>query len=403
MKLHSLAIPLLIAFGSGSLLSAQCQVPNAGLALPEGPVVYTIDPNLPPGVQMAIQQAIQTWDAALPNHTFTTSGYPTVHFELDQSFSGSACAGTLKFGNAATGELANATTSFPPSSANYNYQQALKTASHEIGHMLGLQHPTNCTEGQTVMTPTPSGQCLRSTFPPDFMNLPSQQDMTKAISRTSDVTYASQQHRTDEDACNYDYGNWDPYTCTCDFDNRSGLPGSGSPILVSLGNSRFELTDVAGGVPFDIDGNGELDQLAWTPVNPEDAFLVLDRNFNRAIDSGVELFGNYTPQPPSSERNGFLALAMLESPAMRGVPDNQITPDDAVFEQLKLWFDANHDGVAQSIELSSLSSHGIVAIDLNYHRANRRDKYGNEFRYSSLVHFSDGRTSKAVDVFLVLQ
>ncbi len=114
------------------------------------------------------------------------------------------------------------------------------------------------------MEPTPTGQCLRTIFPPNFQAVPSAEDANKAKQRSGDVTINSQLHRNEENACIIDYGNWDPYTCTCDYDNRGGLPGSGSPILISLGDSQFQLTDVTNGVPFDIDGDGQLDQMAWT-------------------------------------------------------------------------------------------------------------------------------------------
>ena len=82
-----------------------------------------------------------------------------------------------------------------------------------------------------------------------------------------------------------------------------------------MDGSGFTLTSVEAGVRFDITGTGKTLLISWTAANSTNAWLALDRNGNRVIDSGVEISGNNTPQPnPATgvSKNGFLALAMFD-------------------------------------------------------------------------------------------
>ena len=167
----------------------------------------------------------------------------------------------------------------------------------------------------------------------------------------------------------------------------------GTPIIIDVDGSGFNLTSAEDGVDFDFFAIGAAVRMAWTAIGSTNAFLVRDLYGDGKIADGTEMFGNLTSQPPSSNKNGFAALAQYDSDG-----DGWIDDGDPVWPSLWLWIDTNHDGVSEPGELHTPASLGVERISVKYKEVDRVDANGNEFRYTARIN-DDGRRA-TYDVIL---
>ncbi len=194
--------------------------------------------------------------------------------------------------------------------------------------------------------------------------------------------------------CLLNGGTWDDFNCSCV-----------SPIVIDVDGDGFDLTNAQNGVLFDIMNTGGHSRVSWTAAGSDDAWLSLDRNKNGRIDRGRELFGSSSPQPPlrpGEFKNGFRALAVFDKVRRGGNNDGRISPQDQVYESLRLWQDINHNGISEPNELFGLRALGLRSIDLDYTEHRRQDEHGNWFRLRSRVRdYSGNQLGRwAWDVFL---
>ena len=161
----------------------------------------------------------------------------------------------------------------------------------------------------------------------------------------------------------------------------NGCCCAASPIIIDAYDEGFHLTNLRKGVKFRPLPAIDPHQMSWTDPQWRNGWLALDRNGNGTIDDFTELFGNFTPQPASRDRNGYLALAVFDDPTNGGNGNGMIDPGDSVYNHLRLWVDANHNGISEPEELHTLAEVGIFRMDLKYHLSNYVDDNGNKFRY----------------------
>jgi hypothetical protein len=252
-----------------------------------------------------------------------------------------------------------------------------------LWHDVNVEHYSCAlaTAGNMCTTPTFTGTCPIGTSPNGSGLCCFSSDGTNSCN----TTFASRFMRFG--------GHYDYLSCKCLGCDTCG----GSPIVIDIAGDGITLTNPSEGVDFDLNGNGTRDRLGWTRPNSDDAWLALDRDGNGTIDRGAELFGDFTAQPASTNKNGFLALAEFD-----GNGDRVIDGRDAVFESLRLWQDRNHNGVSEPEELHTLAELNVKALELDFKESKRVDEFGNEFKYRAKV--KDTRDASvgrwAWDVFL---
>ena len=97
---------------------------------------------------------------------------------------------------------------------------------------------------------------------------------------------------------------------------------------------------------FDMAGNGHPTLMGWTEGGADEVFLWLDRNHDGRVNSGAELFGNFSPLKNGHlAKNGFEVLREFDTNG-----DGAVDERDAIWSQLMLWRDLDHNGVSEQSE-----------------------------------------------------
>lgn len=169
---------------------------------------------------------------------------------------------------------------------------------------------------------------------------------------------------------------------------------SSSPLIIDTTGQGFKMSDPeVQYITFDLIGNGKYQQVSWPMPGSGNAWLV-NTTTSSVISSGLQLFGNFTPQPVTAlpgDKNGFRALAVYDQIPKGGNYDLVIDSKDAIWSHLRLWIDThcqvNRNLPCRSLpsELYTLESKGIHSIGLVYQGSNKKDVWGNAFKYTSVL------------------
>lgn len=155
--------------------------------------------------------------------------------------------------------------------------------------------------------------------------------------------------------------------------------GAQDPLILDLDGNGFDTTNAHEGRLFDMDGDGEPEQVSW--VRGNDALLALDRNGNGTIDDGTELFGDQ-----NGAADGFAELARFDANG-----DGVIDADDPVYQALML-VDANG-------EARNMAEAGIANLRLDVVVPMNQRLTGGQLAATSGFHWQDGRQGTVGEVW----
>ena len=185
----------------------------------------------------------------------------------------------------------------------------------------------------------------------------------------------------------------DPLALDLNGDGKIGI----NPISITASDKKSgSNNNESGGAYFDHNGDGVSHKSSW--ISKEDGILAYDRNGNGNIDDGSELFGNFT-QIKDKEGNqrlakdGYEALKEFDS-NNDGLIDNK----DDKFKDLKIWQDANSNGISDEGELKSLDELGIASLSLNHNEVNEDLGGGNTLSLKGSYTKKDGTAHSMGDL-----
>jgi hypothetical protein len=166
--------------------------------------------------------------------------------------------------------------------------------------------------------------------------------------------------------------------------------------MLDLNGDGIQTLAAANGVSFDLTGLGQSEQVAW--ASAQDGLLVRDINADGAINDGTELFGAATALSNGQRAgDGYRAMADLDSNA-----DGKLSAADDKFSELKLWVDADSDGVTDAGELKGLVDMGVVELNLDFAKGTELNN-GNLLGLTSSYTSADGSEHDMADVWFAKQ
>ena len=166
-----------------------------------------------------------------------------------------------------------------------------------------------------------------------------------------------------------------------------------SPLVLDLNGDGVQTMDLSHAVAFDLTNSGDKQRVSW--IDKHDGLLAVDLNGDGQINGGAELLGSSTKLADGSvAKDGWAALAAMDTNS-----DGKVDAQDANFDKLRVWVDADTDGLTDAGELKSLADAGIVSFDLNQDNSVTQQN-GNVLLGAGKYTTTDGQTHAMTDAWL---
>ena len=166
------------------------------------------------------------------------------------------------------------------------------------------------------------------------------------------------------------------------------VQSANDPIILDLDGDGVDLIAAVNGVAFDLNADGVAKQIGW--AGARDGMLVVDSDGSGAIENGSEMFSEFFEG--GSYTDSLEALRSFDSNG-----DGIIDASDDRFNEIRVWQDADSDGITDEGELTTLAEQGITQIDLNALAVNK-DVSGNDVFAEGNFQREDGSTGSYVGV-----
>jgi hypothetical protein len=162
-----------------------------------------------------------------------------------------------------------------------------------------------------------------------------------------------------------------------------------APVIIDLQGDGFDYLSLTNSTArFDINGDGEEEQVAWS--GPNDGMLVFDIDGDQNITNRSEFI--FTDHAPEAQTDMEALKLVFDSNK-----DGSLNSSDEQWSDFAIWQDANSNGVSEEGEVRSLDEWGIESIGLSTDGNSYFATEGVYVHGHSEVMMSDGTTTTAAD------